>query len=145
MTERKEDQTQSRLDKLQRIKGLGIDPYPTRYDRTHTTHQAVSLFPEKEDISDDPPAVKVAGRITAMRLMGKASFLDIRDGSGRIQIYFKKDSLGEERYNFLHNLDIGDFIGIEGTLFRTRTGEVTIQVSEFAFLSKALQPLPEKW
>ena len=145
MTERKEDQTQSRLEKLQRIKDLGINPYPARYNRTHSAQQAIILLQGKEDKVNALPSVQLAGRITAMRLMGKASFMDIRDGSGRIQIYFKKDTIGEEKYDFLHNLDIGDFIGVKGTLFRTRTGEVTIHVSEFTFLSKALQPLPEKW
>jgi len=142
VTERKEEQTQSRLDKLQRIRALGINPYPARYNRTHSAQQAIALFRENEDNLE---TVKVAGRITAMRLMGKASFTDIRDGSGRIQVYFKKDDLGEEKYEFLHNLDMGDFIGVEGTLFQTRTGEITIKVSEFDFLSKSLQPLPEKW
>jgi lysyl-tRNA synthetase class 2 len=144
VSDRKEDQTQSRLEKLQRIREAGIDPYPSKYHRTHSTRQAVALFQSNQD-PDNPPAVKVAGRITAMRIMGKASFLDIRDGSGRIQVYFKKDSIGEERYAFLQNLDIGDFLGIEGTLFKTRTEEITVQVSDFTFLSKSMQPLPEKW
>ncbi len=142
MTERKEDQTRSRLEKLQRIKDQGINPYPARYQRNHTTQEAVALYSENED---NPETVKVAGRITAMRIMGKASFMDIRDASGRIQVYFKKDTLGEDRYDFLQNLDIGDFLGVEGTLFKTRTEEITIQVSQFTFLSKAMQPLPEKW
>ncbi len=142
MTERKEDQTKSRLDKLQRIKELGINPYPTHYKRTHSSQQAIALFRENED---NPETVKVAGRITAMRLMGKASFMDIRDGAGKIQAYFKRDALGEEKSDFLQNLDIGDFIGIEGTLFKTRTGEITVKVLEFTFLSKSLEPLPEKW
>ncbi len=142
MSERKEEQTQSRLEKLQRIKNLGINPYPAQYNRTHSAQQAVTIF---DDDGDNSLPVKIAGRITAMRIMGKASFLDVRDGSGRIQAYFKKDSLGEDRYDFLNNLDIGDFIGIEGPLFKTRTEEITVQVSDFTFLSKAMQPLPEKW
>jgi len=145
VTERKEDQTRSRLEKLQRIKDLGINPYPTRYQRSHSTQEAVTIFREKGDNPDELPQIRVAGRITAMRIMGKASFMDIRDGSGRIQVYFKKDTLGEEKYGLLHDFDIGDFLGVEGTLFKTRTEEITIQVSGFTFLSKALQPLPEKW
>ena len=145
MTERKEDQTRSRLEKLQRRKELGINPYPTRYQRSHSTQEAVAIFQQKGDIPDELPIVRVAGRITAMRIMGKASFMDIRDGSGRIQIYLKKDTLGEETYALLHDFDIGDFLGVEGTLFKTRTEEITIQVSDFTFLSKSLQPLPEKW
>ncbi len=142
MTERKEDQTRSRIEKLQRIKNQGINPYPARYNRSHTTQEAAALFKENEENTE---TVKVAGRITAMRIMGKASFLDVRDESGRIQIYFKKDTIGEDKYSFLQDLDIGDFLGAEGTLFKTRTEEITIQVSQFEFLSKSLQPLPEKW
>ena len=144
MSERKEDQTQSRLEKLQRIKDLGINPYPSRYHRTHSAIEAINLFEQNQD-DEIRPTVNVAGRITAMRIMGKASFLDIRDASGRIQVYFKKDTLGEERYSFLQNLDIGDFIGVQGELFKTRTEEITVQVSDFTFLSKSMQPLPEKW
>lgn len=145
MSERKDEQTRSRLDKLQRIKELGINPYPTRYQRSHTAQEAVAIFPEQGDTPEEVPQIRVAGRITAMRIMGKASFMDIRDGSGRIQIYFKKDTIGEERYSFLNDFDIGDFLGVEGTLFKTRTEEITVQVSDFTFLSKSLQPLPEKW
>jgi lysyl-tRNA synthetase, class II len=145
VSERKDEQTRSRLDKLQRIKELGINPYPTRYQRSHTAQEAVAIFPEQGDTPEEVPQIRVAGRITAMRIMGKASFMDIRDGSGRIQIYFKKDTIGEERYSFLNDFDIGDFLGVEGTLFKTRTEEITVQVSDFTFLSKSLQPLPEKW
>ncbi len=145
MTERKEEQTRSRLEKLQRIRELGINPYPAGYARTCSAREAVDLFEKSESGNSESPVVRVAGRIKAIRLMGKASFMDIMDGSGRIQVYFKRDSLGDERYDFLHNLDIGDFIGVEGTLFRTRTGEITAQVSDYKFLSKSLQPLPEKW
>ena len=145
MTDQKEDQTQSRLEKLQAIRELGIDPYPAHYERTHLSRQAAAAFSECEEAGTQSPVVRIAGRIMAMRLMGKASFMDIQDGSGKIQAYFKKDSLGDERYQFLHNLDIGDFIGVEGPLFRTRTGEVTVQVSEYSFLGKSLRPLPEKW
>ncbi|MBM3133324.1 MAG: lysine--tRNA ligase, partial [Chloroflexi bacterium] len=112
MLEKKDDQTQSRLDKLERIKTLGINPYPTRFERTHTNREAVALFPEGDAHTAELPPVQLAGRITAARFMGKASFFDIRDGSGRIQVYFKKDTLGEEKYEFLHNLDLGDFIGV---------------------------------
>ncbi|MDY6911871.1 MAG: lysine--tRNA ligase [Chloroflexota bacterium] len=145
MSERKEDQTRSRIDKLTRIQELGINPYPTKYQRSHSAQEAIALYPQGEDSDDHSPAVQIAGRITAMRLMGKASFMDVRDSSGKIQAYLRKDTLGEEKYDLLHDFDIGDFIGIEGSLFKTRTEEITVKVSDFQMLSKSMLPLPEKW
>ncbi len=138
-----DDLTQNRLEKLQRIKDQGLNPYPSRYRPTHTAQQVLALYEQEE--ADNTIEVSLAGRITAMRVMGKAAFLDIRDGSGRIQAHFRKDSLGEDKYNLLRDLDIGDFIGVEGTLFKTRTEEITVSVSDFTLLSKSLRPLPEKW
>ncbi len=138
-----DDLAQNRLEKLQRIKDQGLNPYPSRYRPTHTAQQVLALYEQEE--TDNTIEVSLAGRITAMRVMGKAAFLDIRDGSGRIQAHFRKDSLGEDKYNLLRDLDIGDFIGVEGTLFKTRTEEITVSVSDFTLLSKSLRPLPEKW
>ena len=91
-------------------------------------------------------AINVAGRITAIRKMGKASFFDIRDGSGKIQLLFHDiDKFGESQLQLFKDLDIGDFMGVEGSLLRTKTGEPTISVSNFTLLAKSLQPLPEKW
>ncbi|MCL0057327.1 lysine--tRNA ligase [Dehalococcoidia bacterium] len=145
MAQRQSELIQSRLDKLQRIRGRGIDPYPARYHRSHTTQEAVALYQEAEDGSGGLPQVKLAGRITAMRSMGKAIFLDLKDGSGKVQVYLRRDALGEEKYSLLQDFDIGDFIGVEGQVFKTRTGEVTIRASDLTMLSKSLQPLPEKW
>ncbi|MCL0102676.1 lysine--tRNA ligase [Dehalococcoidia bacterium] len=145
MAQRQSELTQSRLDKLQRIRGRGIDPYPARYHRSHTTQEAVALYQEAEDGSGGLPQVKLAGRITAMRSMGKAIFLDLKDGSGKVQVYLRRDALGEEKYSLLQDFDIGDFIGVEGQVFKTRTGEITIRASDLTMLSKSLQPLPEKW
>ncbi|MCL0095743.1 lysine--tRNA ligase, partial [Dehalococcoidia bacterium] len=145
MAQRQSELTQSRLDKLQRIRGRGIDPYPARYHRSHTTQEAVTLYQEAEDGSGGLPQVKLAGRITAMRSMGKAIFLDLKDGSGKVQVYLRRDALGEEKYSLLQDFDIGDFIGVEGQVFKTRTGEITIRASDLTMLSKSLQPLPEKW
>jgi lysyl-tRNA synthetase class 2 len=89
--------------------------------------------------------VSVAGRLTSLRDMGKATFIDLRDGSGKLQVYLKSDVLGAGPYAALADLDIGDFVGARGTLFRTRTGEVTVEAAEYALLAKSLQPLPEKW
>jgi len=130
-----------RKTKLERLRSRGIDPYPARFHRTHSAQQAVALV-EGREAADD--TVAVAGRITAMRQMGKATFIDLRDGSGRIQAYLKQDVLGTA-YETLQDLDLGDFLGVSGTLFRTRTGEPTIQVQGFTVLSKALRPPPEKW
>ena len=135
--------TQQRLDKVRKLRERGINPYPNTYHRTHTAQEARSLF--ESAAADAQPAVSVAGRITALRQMGKATFLDLRDGSGKIQAYFNKDQLGPERHELVKDLDLGDFIGVEGALFRTRTGEITVEVSDFTMLAKSLQPLPEKW
>lgn len=144
---RQEHITQQRLEKLKRIQAQGINPYPHSYHRSHTAQEAVALF---EHVERSPQAVpsselSLAGRITASRFMGKIAFFDIRDGSGKIQLYFSYDLLGNDKYEFLHDLDIGDIIGARGKLFRTKTGEITLEVADFTLLSKSLQPLPEKW
>ena len=147
MPTRSDDILQWRRDKLERIRERGIDPYPPRYRRSHTTKEAAALFEHWEEAGADQgqrPAVRLAGRIVASRDMGKASFADIKDGSGRIQLYFRKDGLGDQ-FALLSDLDIGDIVGAEGGLFRTRSGEITLEVSDFAVLAKSLQPLPEKW
>ena len=137
----------ARLDKLESLKAKGIDPYPRSYDRTHTTAEAIALF-ETAELSGDPDAemeeVSVAGRITAMRGMGRVSFCDLLDGAGKMQAMFRSNALGDE-YATLRDLDIGDWLGVSGQLIRTRTGEVTVQASRFEVLCKSLRPLPEKW
>ncbi len=134
--------TKRRLNKLDRIRARGIDPYPHRYHRSHTTQEAIALF---EQGSASGLWLNLAGRIIAHRAMGKATFMDIRDGSGKIQTYFRSDDLSEEKYALLQDFDVGDFIGVTGELFRTQSGEITLKVSDFVMLSKSLQPLPEKW
>ena len=138
---------QPRLEKLSRIIGRGINPYPHKFQRTHTSQEASGLFQKllESDPSATLPGVKLAGRVTAIRFMGKAAFFDIRDGSGRMQVFFRRDSLGEEKYELLHDLDLGDFMGAAGQLFKTRSGETTLEASEFTILAKSLLPLPEKW
>jgi lysyl-tRNA synthetase class 2 len=140
-----DDIVKQRRDKLRRIRQRGIDPYPHRCHRTHTTKQAVALFEQWERSGGNAPEVSLCGRIMTSRPMGKVTFIDIRDGSGRIQCYFRSDSLGQERYELLNEFDIGDIIGISGRIFRTKSGEVTVDASDFTLLSKSLQPLPEKW
>ncbi|MHB1004425.1 MAG: lysine--tRNA ligase [Chloroflexota bacterium] len=135
-----EDVMLPRLEKLARVEETEVDPYPHRFDRTHTAVEAVERFSELEGQS-----IKVAGRLVAWRAMGKATFAHILDVSGRLQIYLRKDVLGEEKYAFAKDLDVGDIVGAEGTLFRTRTGEVTVEVKDVWLLAKSLRPLPEKW
>lgn len=131
-----------RKAKLEHLRARGIDPYPARFHRSHTAQEAVRLL---EEDREEGLRVTVAGRITASRNMGKASFLDVRDGSGKIQGYFKQDILGPEAYEMLHYLDLGDFIGVSGPLFRTKTGEPTVEARSYTVLSKALRAPPEKW
>ncbi|RKX69827.1 lysine--tRNA ligase [candidate division WOR-3 bacterium] len=126
-----------RLENLKRLKLGGVDPYPYRYERTHTCRKVKETFPQSDPVS-------VAGRITAIRRHGRTVFLDIIDATGKIQIYLKKDALGD-RFDLLEYFDIGDIIGIKGKPFRTRSGEITINADAFTLLSKSLQPLPEKY
>lgn len=147
MASRLDDLTQQRLDKLERIRNRGIDPYPRSYKRTCTAEDAKALLKKNEETGiTDPDIISIAGRIMAIRKMGKSSFLDLQDGSGKIQIIFTNTVLGDEDSAELYkDLDIGDFIGVKGGLMRTRTGEPTVHVEEFELLSKSLLPLPEKY
>jgi lysyl-tRNA synthetase class 2 len=138
---------QLRREKLARMRARGVDPFPARVQHTHNAAQAVESFEAWESAGGDgdPPSVSVAGRITALRDMGKAAFLDLRDGSGRVQCYLKKDAIGDEAYAGISDLDLGDFLGVSGQVFRTRTREITVEAREYSVLAKALRPPPEKW
>ncbi len=147
MPERGEELLLSRRDKLEHLRQQGIDPFPPRYQRTSTALEAVTLFQDEErkrgaGVRTTP--VSVAGRIMSMRVMGKAAFLDLRDGSGRVQTHLRRDIL-EDQYHLVKELDLGDFLGVSGALFRTRTGEITVEAQQLTVLSKSLRPLPEKW
>ena len=142
MTSRLERITEQRLGSLSKIRARGIDPYPHSYHPSHTVREAITLFEQQGESSQD---ISLAGRIMSRRSMGKMSFLDIRDSSGKIQLSLRYDFLGRERYEFLQDIDIGDIIGAEGKLYRTKAGELTLEVSDFAMLCKSLRPLPEKW
>lgn len=149
------DQEVQRRRKLEVLRTSGIEPYQSRFDRTHSTAQAIALFTETEkSASGTEPAsgahlqtepVAIAGRLTASRVMGKAAFADVRDGEGRIQLRATVDALGDEGYRRFTELDLGDWIGVRGPIFRTRRGEITVDAQEFILLAKALRPLPEKW
>jgi lysyl-tRNA synthetase class 2 len=142
MEEQLTDQEQQRRIKLARLRQEGIDPYPPRVRRTHTAAEAVAAL-EGTPEGADPVAVAVVGRLVAIRVMGKSSFAHVEDGSGRIQLYLRLDVLGDEGYNLLkQELDLGDFVEATGPMFRTRTGEATVQVENLRVLAKALRPLP---
>jgi len=137
--------TQQKLDKLNALRAAGIEPYPYGYHRTHTTLQALALVEQnKTSLAEQALGVNVAGRIVAKRGMGKTAFMDLRDGSGKIQLFFRVNNL-PEKYQLLKEIDIGDILGARGKLFLTRSGEPTIEVQDFVLLAKSLQPLPEKW
>ncbi|MCK4368108.1 MAG: lysine--tRNA ligase [Dehalococcoidales bacterium] len=136
---------QQRRQKLDRIRRRGIEPYPYGYHRSHTTEQALALLETQEERSQEGATVSLAGRIMANRPMGKISFLDLRDGSGKIQLCLYKNRLSEESLELFQDLDIGDIIGVSGKLFRTKSGEPTLEVESLTLLAKSLQPLPEKW
>lgn len=120
----------------------GADPYPARVRRTHTSARAVQAFLDGGEV-DEAIEVSVVGRVTAQRVMGKAAFLDLRDQAGRIQLHFRRDRL--EDFERISLVDLGDFLEATGTLFRTRTGEVTVAVSAWRVITKALRPLPDRF
>lgn len=136
-----------RRQKLQQIEALGQRAYPNRYNYTHTVPQILADYSAKtgEDLEQNRVSVRIAGRVMANRLMGKAAFVHLQQGGQRLQAYVKKDAVGEKGFELYKLLDLGDHVGVAGYLFRTRTGELTVHVEELTFLSKDLLPLPEKW
>lgn len=130
-----------RLDKLERMRAAGIDPYARGFRPTHTTESARALLGDAE--RTDP--VSLAGRLMVKRLQGGLVFADIQDGRGRIQLMANRNILGEDEFARFADLDAGDIIGVSGPVFRTRRGEVTVEVHSFRLLTKSLRPLPEKW
>lgn len=134
------DLTLLQNDKLKELQEKGVKLYGGKYIRTHPAIQLIKNYPVLEGQN-----VKVAGRIMAIRGHGKASFANLQDSSGKIQIYLRLKDVGPESYQIFNRLDIGDIIGVEGNLFKTRRGEVTVAVEKFTLLAKSLRPLPEKW
>lgn len=136
-----------RKEKLKQIEALGQQAYPYKYETTHVITQILAEYSETagEQLETSRVDVRVAGRIMAIRLMGKAGFAHLQQGGKRLQIYVKKDAVGEKLFDLFKLLDIGDHIGVRGYLFRTRTNELSVHVEDMTFLSKDLLPLPEKW
>src|ERR1700758_1531430 len=136
-----------RREKLKKIEALGQPAYPRKYNFSHTVPQILSEYGGQtaEELESPRVTVRVAGRIMAIRLMGKAGFAHLQQDGQRLQIYVKKDAVGDAGFELWKLLDLGDHIGVRGYLFRTRTGELSIHAEELTFLSKDLLPLPEKW
>ena len=135
-----------KLQKLQQVKDLGINPYPYNFNQTihaNELNEKYSNLEVEEHREDD--IYSVAGRLMLRRKMGKAAFYDIYDESGKIQIYLQKPELTEEENNLLSCLDIGDYIGVEGFVFKTKTGEISIHCKKIQLLSKSIAPMPEKF
>ena len=145
MSEVENELSKSRLAKLESLKSRGIDPYPSRFRRTHTSIEAITAYEESESSTESTlESMSLCGRIMARRSMGRATFLDISDRTGKIQALFRANLL-DDKYQILEDIDLGDWLGIMGKPFRTKKGQVTIQVETFQILCKAIKPLPEKW
>lgn len=136
------DQYAVRLKKLQDLRAAGIDPFRAAFAPTHFSADAIQCYVEGQE---NVVPVKVAGRLLVIRDMGKSQFVKILDQQGLIQVYVKKDVVGEEAYAAFRKFDLGDIIGVEGTLFKTKSGEVTVRMERCVLLAKSLRPLPEKW
>ena len=141
------DQLQVRRDKMNAMRERGLDAFGKRYDRSHNIKELVEQYAEveKEDLEAENVAVTLAGRIMTKRGKGKAGFANIQDLTGQIQVYVRVDAIGTEAYEIFDSSDLGDIIGVKGTLFKTKVGELSVKVQEFEFLTKALRPLPDKF
>ncbi len=141
------DQVRIRKEKLARLRALGIEPYAGRFDGKEPILPIVEKYRDhpREALESSPASAKIAGRIVGLRRFGKAAFAHLQDATGRLQVYFKADRLGERDFSLFELLDLGDHIGVAGRIFRTKSGELTIEVESVSLLAKSLRPLPEKW
>ncbi|WP_243299319.1 lysine--tRNA ligase [Bacillus litorisediminis] len=141
------DQLRVRLEKMEELRGKGIDPFGRRFERTDLAQDLIDQYGElsKEELEEKNVETVIAGRVMTKRGKGKAGFAHIQDLSGQIQIYVKKDAIGDEAYEVFDSVDLGDIVGVKGTVFKTKVGELSIKVSEFEFLTKALRSLPDKY
>ncbi|MBS4210829.1 lysine--tRNA ligase [Bacillus sp. FJAT-50079] len=141
------DQLQVRRDKMAAMREEGVDPFGKRFERTHTSQEISEQYEQytKEELDEMAINVTIAGRIMTKRGKGKAGFAHIQDLPGQIQIYVRKDAVGEDQYRHFTTADIGDLVGVTGTVFKTKVGELSVKATEFTFLTKALRPLPEKF
>ncbi|MGE7667536.1 lysine--tRNA ligase [Ureibacillus composti] len=141
------DQLLVRRQKMTNIRESGLDPFGNRFERTHLSSEVSEQFNEftKEELEESPKEVVIAGRIMTKRGKGKAGFAHIQDLGGQIQIYVRKDHVGDEQYDLFNQADLGDIVGIRGNVFRTQVGELSVKAEEFTFLTKSLRPMPEKF
>ena len=138
------DQRKQRIKKLETLKALGVAPYGARFEFKDRAGDIIHRHGDKPKaaLEQEKTACTLAGRIVGLRRFGKAAFAVLQDGADRLQIYLKKDNLSEQAYKVCEELDLGDWIGVSGFLFRTKTDEFTVEVKQLTFLSKALRPLP---
>lgn len=141
------DQLLVRRQKMEDIRESGLDPFGARFERTHLSNEIREQYDQlsKEELDETSHEVVIAGRIMTKRGKGKAGFAHIQDLGGQIQIYVRQDAIGEEAYKLFTSADLGDIVGIKGTVFKTKVGELSVKALEFTFLTKALRPLPEKF
>jgi lysyl-tRNA synthetase class 2 len=142
-----DEQSNVRLEKLKKLEELGIEVYPYSFEKSHNFKELIIQFKDNsnQELEAAGILVKIAGRVVAVRKMGKSAFLHLFDGEAKLQVYIRKDMVSERDFQVFKLLDIGDIIGAEGKLFRTKTNELTVLISKITFLSKSLHPLPEKW
>ncbi|MEH7236365.1 lysine--tRNA ligase [Bacillus sp. JJ1562] len=141
------DQLIVRREKLHTLREMGVDPFGKRFERTHSTRELIDLYDgfTKEQLDEKEISVTIAGRIMTKRGKGKAGFTHIQDLTGQIQLYVRLDAVGEEQYEIFNIADLGDIVGVSGTVFKTKVGELSIKATSFEILSKALRPLPDKF
>ena len=141
------DQVLVRRQKLEELKEMGIEPFGRKYDREALARDLDEKYLglDKDELNANMPKTKIAGRMLAKRGKGKVGFADLYDRSGKIQIYVRKDMVGEENYQIFKKADLGDFLGVEGEVFKTDSGELSVRAQHVTFLSKALRPLPDKY
>ncbi|MBO8178358.1 MAG: lysine--tRNA ligase [Bacillus sp. (in: Bacteria)] len=141
------DQLRVRREKMNQLREQGIDPFGKRFERTHSAQELKDLYGEltKEELEEKNVEVTIAGRIMTKRGKGKAGFAHIQDLTGQIQIYVRKDAVGEDSYTIFDSADLGDIVGITGTVFKTKVGELSVKAKQFELLTKSLRPLPDKF
>src|SRR5690606_10932368 len=147
MSEELNDQLRVRREKMEALRAEGIDPFGGRFERTNLAADILEEYGEfsKEELEEKNLEVAIAGRVMTKRGKGKVSFAHVQDVTNQIQIYVRKDTVGEDNYKIFKTVDLGDIIGVKGTIFKTKVGELSIKVKEFDLLTKALRPLPEKF
>ncbi len=147
MSEELNDQLVVRRQKMQNFREHGLDPFGKRFERTHLSQEIVEQYDQfsKEELEEKSAEVIIAGRIMTKRGKGKAGFAHLQDLKGQIQIYVRKDAIGDDSYEFFKTADLGDIIGVRGTIFKTNVGELSVKAQEVEYLTKALRPLPEKF